>query len=358
MIIRFKNFSQFLYIFFAFLSLNIFFFSTDKVEAKSFDVNNIEISKPFEINFDKNKVIDDGFIKAFSTLISTIIVSSDQAIIKGTKLAEIKGMIESFSVKEEKFIDDIYYVNLGVTFNKKKIFNYLENKNIFPSVPNRKKFLLLPIIIEEKNDNLIIFSESNLFNNWNEYNKKTYLLEYLLPTEDLEDLNLIKKNYDIIEKYNFKEITKKYNLDDSIVTLIFKNDDNIRILSRITIEDKEVLKNLSFSDIDLDDKNDTTDLIEKLKISYEDHWKIFNRINTSIKLPIFIRLDSNDNLKISNFEKILNEINLIYDYFVLKFDKNYIHYQIIFNGTPDIFLKLMKDRNFVFSTQNKTWILQ
>ena len=129
MIIRFKNFSHFLYIFFTFLSLNIFFFSTDKVEAKSFDVNNIEISKPFEINFDKNKVIDDGFIKAFFRLISTITVSSDQEIIKEIKLAEIKGMIESFSVKEEKFIDETYYVNLGVAFNKKKILNYLENKN-------------------------------------------------------------------------------------------------------------------------------------------------------------------------------------------------------------------------------------
>ena len=98
--------------------------------------------------------------------------------------------------------------------------------------------------------------------------------------------------------------------------------------------------------------------INKLKIIYEDHWKIFNRINTSIKLPIFVKLDSDDNLKVSNFEKILNEINLVYDYFVLKFDKNHIYYQIIFNGTPNIFLKLMKDKNFVFSTQNKTWILQ
>ena len=33
--------------------------------AKSFDIENIEISKPFEINFDKNKVIDEGFKKAF-----------------------------------------------------------------------------------------------------------------------------------------------------------------------------------------------------------------------------------------------------------------------------------------------------
>ena len=111
MITRFKNFSHFLYIFFTCLSLNIFFFSTDKVEAKSFDVNNIEISKPFKINFDKNKVIDDGFIKAFSRLISTITVSSDKKIIKGIKLAEIKGMIESFSVKEERFIDCLLYTS-------------------------------------------------------------------------------------------------------------------------------------------------------------------------------------------------------------------------------------------------------
>ncbi len=358
MIIRLKNSLYFLYIFFTFLALNIFFFSTDKVEAKSFVVNNIEISKPFEIKFDKNKVIDEGFIEAFSHLISTIIVSSDQVKIKETKLAEIKGMIESFSVKEEKFIDDTYYVNLGVAFNKKKIFNYLENKNVFPSVPNKKKFLLLPIIIEENNNNLIAFSENNIFNNWNEQNKKSNLLEYLLPTEDLEDLDLIAKNYDSIENFDFKDITKKYNLDDSIVTLVFKNKNNIRILSRITIEDKVVLKNLSFSDINLNNKNDITDLINELKITYEDYWKIFNRINTSIKLPIFVKLDSNDNLKVTNFEKILNEINLIYDFFVLKFDKNHIYYQIIFNGTPNIFLKLMKDKNFVFNTRNKTWVLQ
>ena len=29
-------------------------------------------------------------------------------------------MVEKFSIKEEKFIDEIYYVNLGVSFNKKK----------------------------------------------------------------------------------------------------------------------------------------------------------------------------------------------------------------------------------------------
>ena len=70
--------SENLYIFFVFLSLIIFFFSTTKLEAKAFNIENIEVSRPFEINFDKNKVLDDGFDKAFSELILLILNSNDQ----------------------------------------------------------------------------------------------------------------------------------------------------------------------------------------------------------------------------------------------------------------------------------------
>ena len=52
--------------------------------------------------------------------------------------------------------------------------------------------------------------------------KITILIEYILPTEDLEDLNLLKEKYEILEQYDFKEITSKYDLNDSIVALIFK----------------------------------------------------------------------------------------------------------------------------------------
>ena len=51
-------------------------------------------------------------------------------------------MIETFSIKEEKFIDQKYYVNLGVSFNKKKNFRYLEKKNIFPSRILKEQFLV------------------------------------------------------------------------------------------------------------------------------------------------------------------------------------------------------------------------
>ena len=194
MIIKKKIFNlKFLYIFFVSLSLNIFFFSTEKIEAKSFDIENIDISRPFEINFNKNEVIDEGFEKAFFELISMIVKSSDKKKINKIKLNEIKGMIESFSIKEEKFIDEIYYVKLGVSFNKKKIFSYLEQKNIFPSIPKTQKFLLIPILIDESQNDLLIFENNKIFNQWNQNSEKKYLINYILPTEDLEDINKIKK---------------------------------------------------------------------------------------------------------------------------------------------------------------------
>ena len=76
--IKFRN----LYNFFLFLALINIFFSTDISKAKTFSVNDIEISTPFEINFNKNEIIDKGFLKAFNELIFSIVQSTDQIKLK------------------------------------------------------------------------------------------------------------------------------------------------------------------------------------------------------------------------------------------------------------------------------------
>ena len=359
MLTKYKIFHlKFLYIFFLSLSLILFFFSTAKVEANSFTINDIEISVPFQMNFDKNRVIDEGFSKSFSELIYLIVNSSDQKKIDNTKLKEIKGMVETFSIKEEKFINEIYYVNLGVSFNKKKIFKYLEKKNIFPSIPIKKNFLFIPIIIDENKKDLFIFSKNRFFNEWNNSKKSYHLIEYILPTEDLEDINIIKNKYEFIEEYDFKEITNKYYLKDSIVVLFFKNENEIRVLSRIKISDNVILKNQSFSNVDIQDPKSTIKIVNDLKTIYEDYWKNHNQINTSIKLSLSIKVDSSDNFKISNFEEILNETDLIYNFSISKFDKNFTYYKIIYNGTPNNFIKSMSQYDYKLDTQNKIWILE
>ncbi len=349
---------KFLYIFFIIQSLIIFFFSTTKTEGKSFDINNIDISTPFEINFNKNKVINIGFEKAFFELIALIVNSSDQEKIRNITINEIKSMVESFSIKEEKFVNEVYNVSLGVSFNRKKIFNYLEKKNIFPSLPIKKRLLFIPIIIDESKNDLLIFSNNSIFEEWNNHIESYHLIDYVLPTEDLEDFNIIKEKFDFIEKYDFKEITDKYYLNDSIIALIFKNKDELRILSRIKIKNNLILKNNSINGINLNNNDQIKNLIVKLKTLYEDYLKSSNQINTSIKLVLNIKVENNDNIKLINFEKTLEMTDSISEYLIYKLDKNFTQYQVIFNGTSDIFLKNMKEKNYNFDTQNKIWILK
>jgi hypothetical protein len=349
---------KFLYIFFLVLALNIFFFSTASVRAKAFLIDEIQVSEKLENNFNKEVLINQGFEKAFNDLINKLVKSTDLHKTVNTSLNEIKSMIETFTIKEEKFINKIYYLNLGVSFNKKKIFSYLEKKNVFPSQIIKNKFLFIPIIVDQKNSDVLIFSNNPIYENWNEVKNKNFLIEYLLATEDLEEFSLIKENFPDLENYDFKEIIKKYYLDYAIIALVFKDDDEIKVLSKIYIEDKKVIKSNSFKNINYDNKENLAILINELKIIYEDFWKNHNLINTSIKLPLSIRVDSKDFILSSKFEKTLNEVDLISNYFISKFNKDYIFYEVIFNGTTTKFINLMKDQNYNFNTQRKVWILK
>ena len=337
---------------------NKFFFFTTNVYANTFSINDIQISKPFENNFNKNEIIDEGFVEAFDQLILSIIQTKDQKKIKKTSLNIIKGMIETFSIKEERFIDEMYYLSLNVSFNKRMIFNLLESKNIFPSKPVKKDIFFIPIIIDENKSQIKMFSESYLFKNWNVNKKDYHILNYILPTEDLDDFNLIKSKSNNLENFNFQEIVNKYNLEDYIIMIIFKNNQEIRVLNKINFNGVKDLKNISFEDLNLNDENKIKKFIENIKTVYENYWKSKNEINTSLKLSLVISIENSDNLKISQFEKFLSNIDLIYDYYIFKFDNKKNIYKIIFNGLPDNFLKIMKKNNYKIDTQNQTWIIK
>jgi len=347
-----------LYIYFCFLALLNIFFSTVNTYAKTFSINDIQISAPFEINFNKNDIIDEGFTKAFDQLILSIVQTKDQKKLKKISLGLIKGLIETFSIKEEKFIDEIYYLNLNVSFNKKSVFKLLESKNIFPSSPIKKNVFFIPIIVDDNKDKILMFSESYIFNNWNSSIKKYHLLNYILPSEDLDDFNLIKHNLNNLENYNFKEIIQKYNIDDYIIMIVLKSNKEIRVLNKINFNKTTYLKNLKFQNLSLSNDIEIEEFSEKLKTIYENYWKSINEINTSVKLSLTISIDNYDNLKISQFEKVLSNIDLIYDFYILKFNNKKNIYKIVFNGSPDNFLKTMKGKNYEFDTQKKIWNLK
>jgi len=129
---KLNNSNKLYIIFFSFVLFINIIFSTSS-NANLFKISDLEISEPFELNFNKEKVIEKGFIEAFHELISMITTSGDKKKIVDTELMIIKGLIDSFTMSNERFINNKYYVNFDVNFNKKNILSFFEKKNIFDS---------------------------------------------------------------------------------------------------------------------------------------------------------------------------------------------------------------------------------
>ena len=343
------------YIYFILNVLFIIFFLTTNLLANTFKVSDIEISSSFELNFNKNKVIDDGFKASFYNLLSMITTSGDRDKIKNTSLKELKGMIDSFTISNERFINNEYFANLEVTFNKKNTLDFLERKNIFPSIPLRNDVLLIPIFIDLESDKIYSFTNNLFYQKWNDNIKNYHLLNYLLPSEDLEDLNNIQKNYALIEEYDFLDLIKKYDIEDYIISIIFKSKDQLKVLSKINLNNSFKVDNQVFKIKDLNDVENFEKITNELKNTYENYWKKINEINTSIKLPLTISIDSKRYIKIKALEETLNNLDLVSDFFILKFDNKNTFFKIIYNGSPKTFLNDMSKKNFDLVMKNNIW---
>jgi len=346
------------YIFFiSFVLFIIIFFST-YLHANTFRVSNIEISSPFELNFKKSSVIDEGFQLSFSNLLSMITTSGDKNKIKNISIKRLKSMIDSFTISDEKFINNEYFAKLETTFNKKKILKFLEKKNIFPSIPIRNKVLLVPILIDTETDSIYLFSDNIFYDRWNNKTKNYQLLDYLLPSEDLEDLKKLQEIPNSVETYDFVNLIKKYELKDYIISIIYKNKDEVKILSKINLNNSLKINNQKYSKINLANEKDFDMILENLKNFYENEWKKNNEINTSIKLPLTISIKSTNYKKIIYLEEVLANIDLISYFYILKFDNKFTQYRIIYNGSPKKFFNDMNNRYFDLVIENNVWMVK
>ena len=349
---------QKVYIFFISFVLFIIIFSTTFLYANAFKISDVEISSPFELKFNKNRVIDNGFKASFNNLISMITTSGDKDKIKNISLKVLKGTIDSFTISDERFINNVYFAKLETTFNKKKILSFLEKKNIFPSIPIKNKVLLIPILVNTEEDKIYLFTDNVFYKKWNNNKKNYHLLDYLLLTEDLEDLNSIQQNSSSIENYDFTNLIKKYDLQDYIISIIFEDRNEIRVFSKINLKDSLKIDNQKFEKVNLNDEKDFYIILENLKTIYENYWKNNNEINTSIKLPITVSINSKEFGKIQKFEKILNNNDLVPDFYIVKFDSQNTFYKIIYNGSPKTFLKYLNKENVNIITENNIWIIK
>ena len=278
--------------------------------------------------------------------------------INSNDLDAIRTMVKSFSIINEEFINNNYHAEFNVFFEKKKLIDYFYNLNMTTSAPIEKKVFFLPILINLNNNEIKMFSENKFYLEWENIQDNSYLINYILPDEDLEDYNYIKKNLENIETYNFKGILNKYDKENYIISVFIIDNNNLDVLSKISFNKNISIFKSKFENTDYKIQENLNKIISNLKKSYEDKWKLENEINLSIKLPIKISIKSKNINLIKNFEKDLKSSDLIYVYEIESMTKNRTSYKIIYNGNPDKLIKNLESKNYNLDYSGETWIIK
>ena len=323
--------------------------------SSTFKVSDIEITEPFNNNFKKKIVIDKAFILAFKKLINMTVSSNEMIKIKNFSVFEIKNLVDSFDIKNEKFINDTYKAVIDVNFNKQNTFLYFEKKNIFPSIPYNKNIIILPILINAQTKNVNLFNKNPFYKNWTIFKKEHHLLNYILPSEDLDIVKILNEKINELEDYNFTNIIKKYDTNEYIICLIYKENSNYKIFSKIKINEDLIIHSKTFNFKDINDQKNFENLIITLKEIYEDKWKEINKINRSVKLPLNISISSQNFKKNKDFNKFLSSTEQISNYYIKDFNNEKLNYKILFNGSPNQFLSIAEQKNILISTENQIW---
>tara|TARA_Y100000591_G_scaffold317472_1_gene327221 strand:- start:3051 stop:4124 length:1074 start_codon:yes stop_codon:yes gene_type:complete len=353
-----KKINLFLYNFFIFIFIYLFIFSTNNTYANTYKIEDIEISDEYNTNFNKEDVIDKAFQTAFKILISKITLSKDFNLLENQNLKLIKSFVESFSVVNEKFENNKYHGIFEINFNKRKILTFLRNKNIFHSRMIEKEILFIPVFINLAKNNLLLFDENPFYKNWNLNKKNQFLLKYIMQNEDLDDYKLIQERLDFIENYEFNEIISKYELNQNyIIFIILEDIDNYKTFSKFNVSSVKSNFKKEFKYFELDNAEKVKELIETMKIKYDDEWKKINLINSSIKLNIKLNVNSKNILLVKKVEKLLNSIELIEKYYINYFNNSITSYSILSNSTPDKLINEFKKNNLSVLLENNIWIV-
>ena len=358
MLLIINKINKSLYFFFLLLILIFIKFSTIKVFADNYTVKNIKIKEQYDTNFNKDEVINKGFKKGFKTLIFRIVESKDKNLFKDIPNNKISSLIDNFSITNEKFVNNNYEVDFEVKFDKKKLLSFIRGKNVISSVPKDTDVLFIPILIDTQNNEIKFFDQNYFYNNWNNVNKNYFLLNYNLPDENIENFQFFQKIKNNLENNDLSEITDRYNFKNIFVAIFYKNKSNLKIFSKISFSNLNFNFNINENIFDYDDKEAIDRIILNLKNLYEDKWKLINKINTSITIPIKISVKNSNFIITDKIENLLNKSDFVYDYEIEKINNEEIVYRIIYNSNPSKFVNNLKTNGININSSTDIWTIK
>ena len=318
-----------------------------------FTVNNIEVNKNSFKN--KEELINIAFKKGFEKLNSKILLEKDFTKTKNTSLRIIKNLVSHYQIvknNNEENAQNFETVNLY--FKRDKMYNFYSKNNIKYSDVSGKIIKILPILIV--GDETFIYDKNFFYENWLKTKNgiKSKNIEYIFPLENLETIETIKKSQNNLEAINLIDIFDKDNEKDSLFIIIDYEKQKTKIFLKGIISSKKIVKNLILED-KIEKKIEYIKILNFLKKEILELVKSQNIIDIGAPAFLNINLTLDNQKDLFSFQNILNEIDLIENFYVKEFDNKFAYINIKYYGKINkIKEKLIKngvDINF----KNNQW---
>ena len=335
----------------------IILFKTGNVlsENNIFNVNNIEISKKTYKN--KEKIIDEAFIKGFEKLIKRLLVEEDFKRVSTSNLNQIKKLISYYQIKEpEKKNEDNVIIN--IFFDRDKLHDFFHKRNILYSDIINSEIIIFPLLIN-KNE-YYIYNKNYFYNNWNKNDENLdKLIQYVLPVEKIENIQSIENNKQNIFKIDILKFFEEYDNNNKVFTAIELNEKNAKIFINSIIEGKKLNKTLKIEKKNLNREEFYNKIIVFIKKDVEDLVKSQNLIDvrTPSFLNVKIKLEKKKKNNFFEFNDRLKKIDLIDSFYVQELNKDYVLIKIRYLGKINKIIKKLEDQKMNLKMKNNEWEL-
>ena len=336
----------------------VFFVKTGNVFSSNniFNVDNIVVKNT--ANQNKEKLLDKAFQEGFEKLTKKILINKDLLSVEKTSLKEIKKLVSTYQIIEnDEFYED-EEVKVNLSFDREKINRFFYVKGISYADISDTDVVIFPVLI--KNNDFFLFSENYFYNNWsNQYfDEENEFINYVLPIENLEDLQLINSNKNDLESLPIKQILSNYDLKDYIFLIITIKKNKIDIFLKGSISGNRVIKNFSVSSGDEGEDIIYNNAIKEVKREIDEIWKLQNLID--IRTPSFLNtvLEIKKDNDLLNLRKALNKIDLIESYNVMELNTNYAKIKIKYLGKINKIKSKLDNQGIRVIISNNEWKLK
>jgi len=307
-------------------------FSKSYSEENIFIVDNIEVEGKIDLNFSRDKFINEAFSKSFEELMAKIILSSDLEKIKNIKLDKIKNLINSFQISEERYKAEEYKVIFKVFYNDKKVKNFLNKINISFSQPKKISAVFFPVLF--LNNDFQYFENNYFYNNWTGVKIQNEVINFILPLEDLDNISKIKEMRNRIEDLDVGDFVKQYNIRNYIFALMNYDNNKLNVHIKTNFNDDKISKNISYELLDINDKNKLNLILKDLKMQVTDIWKEANIVNLLMPLSIRVKFKQKNLHDLNKLKNHFYKINIIDNFELEEFNINHSFFKIYYFGNP------------------------